>query len=64
MGLELDFWICLRFRAGYLEVKSIRGVFGGVFKRGVATDTELKMSKQPLKCGPWALAPHGKAMVM
>ena len=55
LGLELDFWMCLRLRAGYLEVKSLREVFGGFFRRSVATHTELKMFKHPVKCGPWAL---------
>lgn len=55
LGLELDIWMCLRFQAGYLEVESLRQVFGGFFRRCVATHTELKMCKCPLKCGPWAL---------
>lgn len=55
LGLELYFWMCLRFRGGYLKVKSLNEAFGGFSRRSIATDTELKMIKRPLKCGPWAL---------
>lgn len=47
--------MCLRFQAGYLEVESLREVFGGFFRRSVATHAELKMFKSPLESGPWAL---------
>lgn len=54
LGLELYFWMCLRFRGGYLKVKILSEAFGG-FSRSVTTDTELKMLKHPLQWGPWAL---------
>lgn len=38
LGLELYFGMCLRFRGGYLEVKSLSEAFGG-FPEGVLSLT-------------------------
>lgn len=68
LGLELYFWMCLRFRSGYLKVKSLSEAFGGFPRRSVTTDTELKMLNVlwNLVLRPWKLAPapHCRAMRM